>query len=97
MTTYYKKQKSNEETLVKAIGDDNNYSIASNLDPEPDGFVDHQWGADTAQWTEITRQRGKEILGIDLEDDFSAELGQHPQHAATLPSTIALHTPRWWK
>lgn len=82
MSRYYKKQKSSDETLVKAIDDSNNYSIASNLDPTPDGFVDHQWGADTAQWTEITVKEAEEILGVELEDftEDSAELGQHPQH-----------------
>ena len=50
---YYKKTIENE-IFVKAIDNNNNYSIASNLDPEPDGYTNHAWEEDADDWEEIT-------------------------------------------
>ena len=65
MLKFYKKIKG-EEIFVKSIDNNNNYSIFSNLDPEPEGYIDHQWGIDIAEWVEIDKQEAEEILGYDL-------------------------------
>jgi hypothetical protein len=64
---YYKKAKSPEEILVKSVDDNGNYSIASNLDPEPDGFIDHAYN-NWNGWDEITRQEAASIIGYDPDD-----------------------------
>jgi len=77
---YYEKQ-NGEETFVMAVDENGNYSVASNLDSEPDGFTAP---ADPLGqgYKECSQQRAEEILGYSLEDEsiHVAELGQHPQH-----------------
>lgn len=64
--TYYKKQTADGETLVKALDENGNYSIASDRDPEPSGYTNHAWGADVAEWHEISAVDASSILGYEL-------------------------------
>jgi hypothetical protein len=61
---YYEKQGENE-TFIMVIDDNGNYSIASDLDSEPDGFVAP---ADPfgRGYKECSRERAEEILGYSL-------------------------------
>jgi hypothetical protein len=63
--TYYEKTKG-EETFVMAVDDNGNYSIASNVDTEPDGFTAP---ADPfgRGYKECSQKRAEEILGHSLE------------------------------
>lgn len=36
-----------------ALDDNNNYSVATDADPEPAGCTNHRWGADAAEWCEV--------------------------------------------
>ncbi len=49
---YYVKETNGAWTSL-AIDDENNYSIATDADPSPDGYTDHQWGRDVAEWHEV--------------------------------------------
>src|SRR5579859_1134133 len=64
---YYEKQ-NGEETFVMAVDENGNYSVASNLDSEPDGFTAP---ADPLGqgYKECSQQRAEEILGYGLEDE----------------------------
>ena len=63
---YFEKQKDNE-TLILAEDASGNYSIASNIDPDPDGFVGP---ADpfALGFKQATRERATEVLGFDPEE-----------------------------
>ena len=63
---YFEKQKDNE-TLILAEDASGNYSIASNIDPDPDGFVGP---ADpfALGFKQATRERATEVLGSDPEE-----------------------------
>jgi hypothetical protein len=63
---YYKKEDDGETFVLSIDEGDNNYSIASNLDPEPEGFIDHHWGEDAEEWQEITKEDAEKILGWDF-------------------------------
>lgn len=52
-----------EDVLIKCIGEDNNYSIASQKDPDPDCFINHVWGQDVGEWIEISADEAEDILG----------------------------------
>jgi hypothetical protein len=64
---YYEKQ-NGEEIFVMAVDENGNYSVASNLDPEPDGFTAP---ADpfAGGYKECGRERAEEVLGYSLEDE----------------------------
>lgn len=59
MRHYTKTQGS--QTLLKSIDANNNYSLSSSSDPEPSGYVDHRWGADPAEWTEISEDEAERL------------------------------------
>ena len=61
---YYEKQ-TEKETWIMAVDDKGNYSVASNLEPEPDGFIGP---ADPfgKGYKEIERERAEEVLGYDM-------------------------------
>lgn len=63
---YYEKS-AGSETLIMCIDDAGNFSIASNADPDPDGFVGP---ADpfARGFKESTRERATEVLGYDPEE-----------------------------
>jgi len=65
MTRYYEKVQ-NDEILILAIDDNNNYSIASDKDPEPVGYTNHQWGDDVADWIELTPEKASAVLGYEV-------------------------------
>ena len=49
---YYVKETAGKFTSM-ALGNDGNYSIASDADPEPSGYTNHVWGKDVAEWREV--------------------------------------------
>ena len=51
-TRYYVKETNGQFTSL-AVDDSNNYSIATDADPEPDGYTNHHWGSDVAEWKEV--------------------------------------------
>ena len=53
MTMRYYVKEINGTFVSLALDDNNNYSIASDGDPTPDGYTNHQWGADAAEWHEV--------------------------------------------
>lgn len=64
---YFEKQQGNE-TLILAEDERGNYSIASNIDPEPDGFVGPS-DAFARGYKETTRERATEVLGFDPKEN----------------------------
>lgn len=55
---YYRKN-----DVMKAIDDENNYSLVSRTDPEPDGYVNHHWKGDPGEgWTEIKEEEYNDTL-----------------------------------
>ena len=69
---HYRKQ-TRTETLILSEDDENNYSIASNLSPDPDMGTGLVWGIgpeqyDPAEWQECSREEAEKILGYDPEE-----------------------------
>lgn len=64
MNEFYKKV-TDKDILVLTIDKNNNYSIASKNDPEPDGFVNFSWEGRTG-WEPISAEEASEILGYDV-------------------------------
>lgn len=60
------KQIEGSEILVKCLDANNNYSLAGGLDPEWEGYTDHVWGKDTAEWIEIGEAEAETILGGEV-------------------------------
>jgi len=69
---FYKKVTS-DDILIKCVDKDNNYSIASKNDPEPESFTRHSFHGQANQkdrefgWERITREEAEEILGYEIE------------------------------
>jgi hypothetical protein len=63
---YFEKQKGNE-TLILAEDASGNYSIASNIDPDPDGFVGPP-DPFARGFKQVSRVRATEVLGYDPEE-----------------------------
>jgi hypothetical protein len=63
---YYEKTK-NDETFILVIDERGNYSVASNLDPDPDGFIGPV-DPDAKGYTATTRERAEQVLGYDPEE-----------------------------
>ena len=65
--TYYKKSVNNE-IFIMGINK-SGYSIASNLDPEPDTFTGSPWtNRSPGDWQECTLEDAEQILGYDPEE-----------------------------
>ena len=67
MKKEYYKRVTAEDVLVKCIDNNNNYSIASRNNPEPDGYTNHSWENKT-NWEQITAEEASEILGYDVTE-----------------------------
>lgn len=57
---YYKKEE-NGRLTIKAIDDQNNYSICTDDDREPSGYTNHSWGVDAGSWSEIDETQVREL------------------------------------
>lgn len=64
---FYKKEIKND-ILVKAIDKQNNYSLASQNDPELEGYINHMWENDISKWIKISGEEVEEILGYNPEN-----------------------------
>jgi hypothetical protein len=63
---YFEKQKGNE-TLILAEDANGNYSIASNIDPDTDGFEGPP-DPFAHGFKQVSRVRATEVLGYDPEE-----------------------------
>lgn len=54
-----------DDIFIKCIDHNNNYSIASANDPEPDGYTNHSWEGKEG-WIKTTAKDASEILGYDV-------------------------------
>lgn len=59
---YFKKIETDGEILIKCLDSNGNYSLASNLDPTPDGYTDHRWEDDADLWIKISEEEADSIL-----------------------------------
>jgi len=70
----YFKKVTGDDILVKCIDKNNNYSIASKKDPEPDYFTRRTFHEQANQkdrgigWEQITAEEASEILGYDVTE-----------------------------
>ena len=85
---YYEKQKG-EEIFIMTVDDNGNYSIASNLDSDPDGFIAP---ADPfgRGYKECSKQRAEKILGYKDSEDSKA---YEPHFSRNLTSSAFFLVP----
>ena len=70
---YYKKVTA-DDIFVKCVDENNNYSIASKNDPEPEGYTHSAWydqmkeDSRNAGWKQISVEEASKILGYDVTE-----------------------------
>ncbi len=65
---YYVKETNGKFTSL-ALDDAGNYSIATDADPEPMGYVDYQWGKDAGEWHEVDAEAIQRLGHENYRDD----------------------------